>query len=51
MEKHIQRFLVHAVVVRDVGAFQWRARADADHDPGQPQGGTILRVLLQPTWI
>lgn len=42
MEKHVQRLLVHAVVVRDVAALQGRAGADADHDPSQPQGGATL---------
>lgn len=42
MEKHVQRFLVHTVVVRDVATSRSQAGADADHDPGQPQGGATL---------
>lgn len=42
MEKHSQRFLVYAVIVRDVVLLQRKAGADADHDPSQPQGGTTL---------
>lgn len=42
MEKHVQRFLVHTVTVRDVAASRSRAGADADHDPGEPQGVATL---------
>ena len=39
--------MVHAVAVRDAEESQQQAGADADHDAGQPQGGSGLRVGLQ----